>query len=173
MNIEQFQLRVVEDTKLWFDLASEILGTKFSYSTIAFDLRGTCAGQAFTGRNHLRFNVGLGIDNLERFLSRTVPHEVAHIVANKHFKKRCCHGREWKWVMEKVFGVDPSRCHNYDVTNHRVRRKKLHQYKCGCEAPLKLGSRHHGMIERKSHILSCPKCKTRLLLENYLGFHYA
>ena len=78
---------------------------------IRFDLRGRSAGMVrfAPGRPpEIRYNLQLLAENEEKFLARTVPHEVAHLVVQQLFGPAARpHGREWKAMMA-VFGADPS-----------------------------------------------------------------
>jgi len=55
------------------------------------------------------FNPNIAERNKEVFLQGVVPHEVAHyverIVYGTHNPD--CHGREWKNIMDLLFGVEP------------------------------------------------------------------
>jgi SprT protein len=166
MDIKQ---KLIDETKFWYDYANEKLHRNFDYPEILFDLKGFTAGQAFSSLNKIRFNFGIAKDNLDVFLDTTVPHEVAHIVADMYFGKRCKHGKEWKWMMSQVFGKKAERCHSYDVSNHQARRTKKYVYRCYCEKGCLCGAKHHNLIQKNSlAILSCRKCKMRLLPESLL-----
>lgn len=136
------QERVVQATKHYFDLAAKLYGVTFDYE-ILFNLRGTTAGQACYSRMYggseltnirLRYNNVLMAENTEDFIDQTVPHEVAHIVAQRIFgsyTNKVCHGTGWKRVME-AFGKRATRCHDYDVSNARVRNVTRIEVTCGC-----------------------------------------
>ena len=61
--------------------------------------------------------------------------------------KRTVHGYDFKFIMERVLGVDDStRCHSYDVTNARVKKRgqAKHEWKCTtCSATMELGPKRH------------------------------
>jgi SprT protein len=160
--------RLIEATHFAFDLANEQLNKRFEYPTIQFDLRGTCAGQAWSGLNKIRYNLGLAMENLDDFIDDTCMHEAAHVIADRHFAKRCNHGPNWKWVMSKIMGVKPTRCHNYDVSNQRVRKSYRYIYKCGCIQNCLTGPKHHKMI-RFGRKISCIRCKTTLTPDKFLA----
>lgn len=102
---------------------------------IRFDLRGTAAGQVRTGAGAgfvIRYNLALLIGYGERFLRRTVPHEVAHVVTHCRFGPRARpHGEEWRETM-KWLGADAERCHDYDILGLRQRRLDHFRYHCAC-----------------------------------------
>jgi len=153
-NMSDYEIRkkLVAATVQSVAKAREVLGVRMSAPPVVFDLRGTTAGIAITTRDFfqivpskIRYNLGLARENLESFVSKTIPHEVSHLVANVHFGKNCGHGREWKYVMQKVFGIEPNRCHQYDVRNHRARQTKVHVYRCAC-GEINIGTKHHNLI---------------------------
>ena len=159
MDTFDIKMELCKETKKWFDVANQKLNREFSYPFISFLLRGTCAGKAYTYKNEIHYNLGIAKDNFNHFVSQTVPHEVAHIVADKYFGRRCIHGREWRWVMQDVFGKEPTRCHSYDVTNHRARKTKTYLYQCSCLDGCRVGAKHHKVIGNTYAQIHCKKCK--------------
>lgn len=152
------QLRVLETTQKYVQLASELFGREFLMPTVAFDLRGKTAGQAFIQKNALRFNAILLVENEDAFLSDTVPHEVAHLIARQLFGLRIsAHGAEWKDVMRR-FGCEPRRCHSFDVTNSAV--GTVYPYQCRCPTVHMLSARRHK--QAAAGRLTCRTCKTKL-----------
>ena len=83
------QAEVVKLVAEYFRKATIRFGREFPEYTVCFDLGGKTAGTAEWRRQgtfgmvdvKLSFNMILCRDNTEEFLRRTVPHEVAHIVA--------------------------------------------------------------------------------------------
>lgn len=152
----------------WIEKANELLGTSMEYPEVQCNLRGTTAGIAYTHSWKIRYNLGLARDNYQDFIEQTVPHEVAHLVADHYYEKRCVHGKEWKHIM-RLFGKEPTRCHNYDVEKHRARRHKKYIYTCKCEA-CKIGTKHHNMIMRRTGRVFCRRCKHYFSIDDYKGF---
>jgi len=103
--------------------------------TIKFDIKGArVAGKANASYNRIRFNIGIAEKNYKEFLGRTVAHEIAHIVDRRINPYGKPHGNGWKNIMW-FFGVIPSRCHKYDVSEvEAIKRKKTQKfpYSCGC-----------------------------------------
>lgn len=104
-------------------------GRTFARPEVRYNIRNTNGGEAWIGKNLIRLNLTLLVENQEEFLARTVPHEVAHLVA--HFvydakphngKKVRPHGSEWREVMG-VLGLAPSVKHNYDVSSLDIVKK--------------------------------------------------
>lgn len=129
---------------------------------IRFDLTGKTAGQAERTGRFVRFNQVLLRENTEDFLAQTVPHEVAHVVvAQVYGPDTRPHGREWKAVMRDLFGADPSRCHEYDVTNAARRTQARYPLVCGCMT-------HHVTARLVAQVVTnpgsriCRKCRQAL-----------
>lgn len=135
----------------------------FKMPTIKFTKRGTTAGTATGGHWEVNFNPVLLMENQDDFISRTVPHELAHLIdyrvnpqnheqqvvwTSRGYRrsKRDVHGADFKFIMSAVLGADNStRCHEYDVSRARVKKKASFQYRCtcGCGTTTSLGSKRH------------------------------
>lgn len=97
-----------------------LVSTTMASPTVSFDLRGTTAGQAFPGKNHIRLNGQLLNDNTDDFIEQVVGHEWAHLAAiHLHGQKIRSHGPEWKRVMQSL-SLDPARCHTYATKKART-----------------------------------------------------
>ncbi|BCX88081.1 hypothetical protein MIN45_P0448 [Methylomarinovum tepidoasis] len=130
---------------------------------VAFDLRGKAAGQMVAGRSgvRLRFNPVLLRQNWEDFLHTVVAHELAHAVVWWQYGRRAKpHGPEWQAVM-RLFGLEPQRCHDYDVAGGQARRLQRFRYRCGCREHA-LTSIRHGRIQRGEREYVCKFCGQRL-----------
>lgn len=135
-----------QGTRHLLRLAAGHYGLPVPRVDIRFDLRGQAAGQArlpLRGRPIIRYNPQLLLENGERFLRRTVPHETAHVVAyQRHGPRIRPHGEEWKSVMA-LLGADARRCHDYDTGTARVRRLTRHAYHCDCREHALTSIRHN------------------------------
>ena len=140
-------------------------GKVFKMPRIDFSLKGRCAGQyifhAFKGQS-LRFNVEMAVQNGQAFIDRTVPHEVAHLVAFHLYGPRVNHGYEWQNIMTQYFNTDPSRCHTYDMTNVTVKRQRRFEYKCDCKTFQITTVRHNKMRRGKTY--TCRSCREPIKL---------
>lgn len=124
-----------------------------------FDLRGKAAGQVrirARGQYLIRYNLELlrrgGID----FIERTVPHEVAHVLAyHEHGPNIRPHGAEWQQIMHRL-GAEPARCHDYDVSDLSTRRLNYFSYHCGCMEH-RLSSIRHNKVAKGQRYL-CKRC---------------
>jgi len=152
----------------WIDKANVLYCKSMSYPEVSFDLRGATAGQACYSKWTIRINAVLLVENWDTIFDRTIPHEVAHLVARGLYSKYGRikpHGREWKSVMRK-FGKEPSRCHSYDVSNSTARTvARDYIYKCPCKT-YDLTIIRHRRMQSGRRKYSCPRCHTPL---QYIG----
>lgn len=102
---------------------------KFKRPEIRYDIRNTNGGEAWFRVNRIRLNLTFLVENEEKFLASTVPHEVAHLVAHAVYdtkpmngKKVRPHGKEWKEVMG-VLSLEPKVTHTYDLTSLDLHKK--------------------------------------------------
>ena len=127
------------------------------------DLRGRSAGMVrFVpgAPPEIRYNRFLLEEYPADFLARTVPHEVAHVVARALFGVRIRpHGDEWKGVME-WFGAEASRCHDYDVSHTQTRRLQRFPYRCACRPHWLTSIRHKRILAGQMYY--CRACKKPL-----------
>jgi SprT protein len=132
-------------------------------ASIRFDLRGRSAGQARLATREpalIRYNPALLRANPDDFLESTVPHEVAHLVAfARHGARIRPHGTEWKAIM-RHFGVEPKRCHAYDVTGLKTRALRELDYHCTCRGHRLTSIRHHRVLAGQTYI--CRQCGSPL-----------
>lgn len=137
-------------------------------ASIDFSLRGHCAAQARVdrrGKSWLRLNRQLLTENLDDFLTTTIPHEVAHLVVNwqlyKNRQRPQPHGAQWQRVMRDCFGLNPVRCHSYQTTPARVVTRPF-LYSCDCQQH-RLTRTMHNRINKAGGAL-CKRCKSHLHL---------
>lgn len=150
---------LVSETYKCVDVANKKLGILYPYPKVQFDLKGTTAGEAYSVSNRIRYNLGIAISNWNDFIGTTVPHEVAHLVADFYFKYRCNHGPDWQYVMKEVYGLEPIRCHKYDVSEHYTRKVVRYQYRCDCSEPCKVGPKYHKKLQSGMVSIRCIRCK--------------
>lgn len=155
-----------------FSIASQRFNRAFVMPEVDFSLRGTTAGQAIPMAWKLRFNLDLAYANRDHFLTHTVPHEVAHLVANSVYGKNCGHGWEWKHIMTAVFKIPAIRCHSYDVSHCRARRTSRFIYRCGC-GTVRIGPKHHKMIQQRAangcaSRISCRTCRKSICADDFV-----
>lgn len=138
-----------------YQLAEQHFTRSFERPQVSLDLRGQKAGVAYLQRNLLRFNAQLYRENQQDFLRQTVPHEVAHLLAQAlHGDHIRPHGREWQALMTGLFGLPAHRCHNYAVPQ---RRSTHYLYRCLCPENLPFTPQRHALV-RRGRRYSCRRC---------------
>ena len=143
--------------------AAEHFNIDLPYTDIRYDLSGRAAGMVVfprTGNPTFRYNRLLLEQNRETFLSQTLPHEVAHLVAYVlHGRSIRPHGKEWKTVME-FFGADAVRCHNFSLENNSIKKLSRFTYACNCRRHQLTSIRHNRILKGQSYL--CRRCGQEL-----------
>jgi SprT protein len=168
--VAELQQRARELTAELIARAGRYLRIELPSPVIRFDLRGRAAGQARTrdGRTcEIRYNLALLLRQPDDFLARTVPHETAHVVAFRLYGPRVQpHGREWRAIM-RLFGAEPTRCHDYDVEGLQTRRLRRFHYRCDCRSHQLTSIRHNRILEGRVYLCrQCGKPLTRAPAES-------
>ncbi len=152
-------------------IASKHYKQKFEMPVVRYDIKNTDGGTATFQQWLIRLNLILMVENEEKFLATTVPHEVAHLIARRVYhaklaaegKKMRPHGKEWKEVME-LFKVPAKVTHNYDCTSiQRPLRRKRGSKLRGAEADLLL---HRLTIAAKRF----PKRHLAIFINNLIAY---
>lgn len=137
-------------------------GRSFPFPVVNYTLKGAVAGRAYYYKHMINLNSVLLVENGQKFIDRTVAHEVAHLIAYRVYGDKIRpHGREWASVMN-TFGLEASRCHTYDVT--RARRGKSFSYSCACRK-WQLTSIRHKRAQTGHNRYSCKLCNQVLKWE--------
>lgn len=146
--------RVDAEIRRCMIIAEKAFNRKFKFPTVKYEKRGTTAGTADDLTYTINLNSVLLMENLDSFIEgrdSTVAHEFAHLVngivypethkrkyLGYRYSKSSPHGSTWKRIM-MLFGCDASgRCHTYDTTNSRVKKKSRKRgtifvrCTCGC-----------------------------------------
>lgn len=177
----QVKERVAKKVNECVNKANLYFGRTYTIPPIHYDVRGTNGGYHQSGAVH--FNPTLLMENVEIFMERTVPHEVAHHIdtlngdnarpvrdVNRVFNdvmsgrrprraKRSIHGPSWEKIC-RIFGMtDIERCHKYDVSNAQVKIKNKFEYKCGgCSQAIFMSSVRHNKFRQGRSTYWCSKC---------------
>ena len=124
----------------------------------SFDLklRGRAVGKAYLDYNFFRINREMAQREGDALINRTVPHEIAHLIAWKICKDKG-HGEGWKKVM-RLLGLEPIRCHTFQVPGKN--------YLCACSSH-SFSTRRHNSAQRGA-VYFCKKCKKNLVWEKLL-----
>ena len=170
-NLSESQKNAVMET----ERAVEIAANRFnSYSKLTNNLRnitiifsdslGRIAGKANYYTYILQYNNNMLEENEYDFISNTIYHEVAHLIAGFFIsRKEKSHGRTWKWVMQDVFNLEPTLYHNYNPQTSV--ESKLYEYICICGTNFYLSKNLHSKI-CNGVTRVCKKCKTPVV---YIG----
>lgn len=128
--------------------AERIYGRRFLLPRIEFGIRGETAGRAFYKSWRIELNTQLFQENQNVFITRTIPHEVAHLISYALYgNEGMGHKTRWKSVMRALGVQDATRCHKYATTSARIVKRKYH-YVCNCHVPHILTSIKHNRIRR-------------------------
>lgn len=166
----ELQAQVINEVHRLVAKAKALYNHPLTVPTITFDLKGTTAGYARYKAWQVRYHPTFLKENPEKYMARTVPHEVAHLVAKAVFNEPG-HGYSWQRVMLDLGVSDITRCHSYSTTNVVTKTQKLHACKCGCKThqvktskfnAIKAGGRNVTRNGRKTFVkytYSCIYCK--------------
>lgn len=132
----------------------------FLRPSLALTLKGQRAGVAHLQENHLRFNATLYAQNTEDFLTQTVAHEVAHLIAYQVYGAQIRpHGSQWQAIMQNVYGLAAKRCHTYVLPQST---KRCFIYHCACQDhEFTFSTRRHSLVQQGRRYL-CKICKSSL-----------
>lgn len=147
------------------------LGFKVPRPSVVFNKRGQVAGTMnFDGTMDL--NAELFRQNYDDFLKNTIGHEFAHHICFVYWPNaEMAHGPEWKQIMVQL-GLNPSRCHNYDVSTVKVKEYNKFEYKCPvCGESQVLTSIRHNKVRKGWNYLhsKCASAKNPLIFVKELG----
>jgi SprT protein len=142
--------------------AESFYGRPFLLSEVKFNLLGQTAGMLqIRGRQTvftIRINRVLLESNPVHILGQTVPHEVAHLVAFQQFGFAIKpHGVEWQEVMQSVFNLEPTRCHDMDTSKTA---KAQFIYMCACAKELLVTKRMHSKLQKSQ--FRCKICSHKI-----------
>jgi SprT protein len=165
MDTTQLNLIAQKRAKQCFAIAERKLNIRLPFHGIKFFEKSSFAGYVIPARdNVVHLNLGLFKKNVEFFERDTIPHEIAHLFADAINKRRRRneghHGKTWKAVMTNVFGLEPKRCHDLDVTGVAKKTKKF-KYICKCQKHI-VSTRTHNKIQSKESTYRCRNCLSSL-----------
>ncbi len=166
ISIEQ-QQQVLLATTATLQQVSERLNKTFDPIPVRFNLHGRAAGmyRVAQGGREIRYNPYLFAKYFDDNLANTVPHEVAHYVADLLYGWRSIkpHGVEWQALM-RMLGAEPSVTCCYDMEGIPQRRQRRIEYHCGCRSH-QLTAIRHNKIQRGQARYLCKECQSPLLLK--------
>ena len=156
---------VVNRTAECIQLLSDHFDRAFVPIPVLFDLRGKAAGMYRVRKNErcIRYNPHIFARFFDDNLEQTVPHEVAHYIADAvyGFGNIRPHGPEWKAMM-KLFGANTRATCDYDLRGLPLRKQQFFGYRCQCMAH-QLGIRRHNKVMRNQMRYFCKYCGSILV----------
>lgn len=158
-------LQKVEES---FQIAERFFNTTFERpKNIIFKRNGRTAGHSNYSKRELMFQLDLAEHNREDFLKQVVPHEVAHYVQRAVYGYRNVshHGREWKYIMSRVYRLVPDRCHTYDTSVTETRLRNRFIYTCKC-SEYKVSSVRHNRMVKGIQSYKCLRCNSTLVFKS-------
>jgi len=142
------------------------LNINIPFEGVKFFKKSRTAGYVMPMQSSVVYlNLELVKQNRHHFENDTIPHEVAHLFARKfqihnNLGIEGAHGRTWKMVMRRVYGLQPTRCHSLDTAGIGKNVKQF-KYICSCTKH-SLGQVRHNKIQ-KGVKYNCKKCKKHLV----------
>lgn len=145
--------------------AEQIYQRAFGVISVRFDLTGRTAGmyRVQHGTRLIRYNPYIFAKYYTDGMTQTVPHEVAHYVADlMHGLRRVRpHGPEWRAIAQALGASTRATC-RYDLSGIPQRRQRLFAYHCSCTQH-QLGTGRHNKIHNGERVYLCRRCRTHLV----------
>lgn len=162
MNFAVLKMQVQRQLKRDLERTNQYFNREFEPPSVIYNVRGVKAGVAYLSQNQIRLNPILLAENGERFIRQVVPHELAHLVVFQQFGRVKPHGKEWKRVMEQVFGVPAEIYHRFDT---QTVQGSTFAYQCACQIHF-LSNRRHQAVLREQRQYRCRQCQQPLQLRS-------
>ena len=159
-NVKQEIIEKVEES---FLIAERFYNKTFERPrNIIFKRNGATGGSSNYSQRELMFQLDIAEHNADDFIKVVVPHEVAHYVQRaiygySHDVKP--HGRQWKYIMVRVYNLPAERCHSYDVSVTKTRKRSRFMYSCGCSTTHSISSVIHNRIQSGKKRYTCNTCR--------------
>ena len=165
---DDLKLLAIERTGFYIEQAGDIFNRSFPAVKVLFDLSGRAAGiyRVRQDVREIRYNPWIFSKFFDDNLANTVPHEVAHYVADRVYGQARIrpHGREWKGIM-LAFGAEPVRTCDYDLSGIPGRNFRTFAYRCQCSDHA-FTSRRHNQVVKYCKTYFCRKCRTEVVAVN-------
>ena len=146
------------------DKGNKHFGLNLQFDGVKFFRKSKTGAYVIPSQNNVVYlNSDLFKSNFANYINNIIPHEVAHLFA-EHLKKERkikegIHGLTWKTIMKKVYGLEPKRCHDFDLSVVELPKSKF-KYICACKKHF-VGKRVHDQM-RKGSTYTCRQCKSTL-----------
>lgn len=166
------QQRIVLEVERYLDYGRSLYQLPLPSIPVVFTLKGRAAGMYRVKRTgylastvrEIRFNPWIFAKYPEDSWRNTIPHEVAHYIADCRYGPRIRpHGVQWQQIMQD-FGAEPSVCGQYDLTGIPQRQMQRYTYQCAC-GQVQLSARRHHKVQRgcQYRCVSCQQILTPVL----------
>lgn len=155
-----------ENIKRALSIGNRKLNITIPFEGVQFFKKSRTAGYVYPMIDNVVYlNLELLKQNMDHFANDTIPHEVAHLFASKlKIKKNLpedgAHGKTWKMVMRKVYGLKPTRCHSLDTTGVGKYVAQF-RYICNCKKH-DFSSIRHNKVQKGERMYRCNECKSTL-----------
>jgi len=165
---QSMQERVVNEFERYRLYAASVFNQTFASLPVRFDLKGRAAGmycvKSYKGNieRSIRFNPWLFAKYPDDSWENTIPHELAHYIADCLYGMRTIrpHGKEWKSIMHSL-GAEPVVRASYNLDGIPVRQVKRYLYRCDCR-DIPLSSYRHKKIQSGMQRYRCKDCLSDL-----------
>ena len=167
------QKRVKDKVNDYLYLSESIYQQPFCEIPVNFDLKGKAAGMYRVRQSNnkkiervIRFNPWLFAKYPDDSWQNTIPHEVAHYIADCLYGMHRIrpHGKEWKIIMHSL-GAEPIVRGRYDLEGIPTRQVKRFTYACACRR-VQLSSIRHKRIQTRQQVYRCRDCHQNLTIVN-------
>lgn len=168
---DELQLRVQHRIAECIDIIEQRYHRRMPSPKVTYDVTGTDSAKANMRKWQLRLNPILLVQNSDRFIAETVPHEIAHFATDLFYphvhrpglnEKRQIHGRHWIEFMN-LLGVPPNPHHVYDTTDVPVTKRRF-RYQCSlCHITIPLGPKRHATLQKSPNAYHC-RCSDKSIL---------
>ena len=126
---------------------------------LTFSQRGKAAGSAHLPHWQIRLNPVLLCANTQVFLEEVIPHELCHLLIFRYHGRTAPHGREWKSLMQQLYGLPGKATHSLDVSQLQGPQFLYH---CHCREH-RLSLRRHNKLQRQQSRYFCRHCGQELI----------
>lgn len=162
---QEIKEKIIDKLDQCYRIAEEMRGQSVPQIRVDWSLKGKVAGEFCEkySEKYFRFNLGIARDNFEEYIRKTIPHEFAHYIQRLNdtgYYRSKPHGREWQMLMIQYFGLEPTRCHSYNVDNCVQRRGPRFVYKCHCSEHTIGPVQHRRAQSGISYI--CKRCRSNI-----------
>lgn len=152
----------INRVQYWWKRLQESYVEQFPCPRIEFSLRmSRTAGLATTNfRNPSQSFITLALCHMhEADFDNTIAHECVHIYCNLFYRSHCGHDWRWRSMMQSL-GLQPNRCHTYEVVVNKQERTPVSCPTCGYT--YKFSQNRLTRARKGTSRYCCTRCRTPL-----------